>query len=57
MQNDIPFGRKLISFGGAFRQALLVVVRGTATKNSGTATKNSGTMSKKIHIVETLTGF
>ena len=32
MDNDIPFGGKLILFGGDFRQVLPVVVRGTATK-------------------------
>ena len=32
MQNDVPFGGKLILFGGDFRQVLPVVVRGTATK-------------------------
>ena len=31
MQNDTPFGGKLLLFGGDFRQLLPVVVRGTAT--------------------------
>ena len=32
MQNDVPFGGKLLLFGGGFRQVLPVVVRGTVTK-------------------------
>ena len=32
MRSDVPFGGKLILFGGDFRQVLPVVVRGTATK-------------------------
>ena len=32
MSNNIPFGGKLILFGGDFRQVLPVVIRGTAAK-------------------------